>query len=96
MYGECGLVEVALELEPRSLDELFVFWIMRNCRQLCSRVDAAHPLDVQVQDSICAWQEPSRFGRGVFAQLHDDGERRGNDQYAGNDGEAASYAHLEG
>ena len=68
MDSECGLVKIALKLKAGSLDELLVFGIVRDFRQLAGNVRAADPLQVDVKESVGTGQQAGRFGRGVFAQ----------------------------
>jgi hypothetical protein len=91
--GEGGLVEVAFELEPGGLDEVLVFRLMRDVRQLAGNIGAAHPLQIDVQITVRAGQQAGRFRRGMLTQHNCQGDGQRDQHNAKPDGESASYAH---
>ena len=80
MNGKRSLVQVALELKARFLDELLVFRIVGNVRQMAGDVGAAHPLQIDVKVAIRAGQQAGRFGRGMLAQRNCQRDGRGDQQ----------------
>src|SRR6266849_10178109 len=96
MDGKRGLVQIALELKTRGLDELLVLLFVGNLRHLPCDVGAPHPLQVDVKIAVRPRKQSGRFGRGVLAQ-HDYQGNGGCDQHhAEQNGESTSYAHEYG
>src|SRR5208282_2964752 len=91
--GESRLVQIALELKAGLLDELLVFRIAGNRRQLAGGVEGANPLQIDVEETVRAREQASRFGRSVLAQGHDQRDGGHNQQNGQGDGKAASNAH---
>jgi hypothetical protein len=89
-----GLVQIALELKSRRLDELLVVGIVWYGRQFSGDIGAPHPAEVYINESIRSWQQTRRLGRGMFSQHDGQGNRSCNQQDGQDDGEASSYSHV--
>jgi len=81
--GECGFVQVPFKLEAGGLDELFVFGIVRNGRQLTDGFQRAQPLKIDVEKTIGTRKESSCFGGRAPPELdcrHQGGDDQKNSQ----------------
>jgi len=67
--GEGGLIEIALELEARLLDEFLVFGLAGDRRQLAGSVEGPNPLEIDVEEAVGAGQQAGRFRRAFLRRV---------------------------
>jgi hypothetical protein len=92
--GKGYFIQIILELKSRGLNELLVFWIVRDIRQLCGNLCPSQVLQVDVNEAIGLRQQTGRLWWSMLAQENYYGNRDGDHQDAGEDGEFASKSHL--
>ena len=93
MDGEGGLVEVALELKARLVHKFLVVRVAGDRRELAGGVEGPNPLQVDVEKTVGAREQASRFRWSMLAEGHDQRDHSHNQQNDQGDGEAASNAH---
>ena len=93
--GKGGFVEIALELKAGRIDELLVFGLAGDGRELAG-AETANPFEVDIDKAVGAGKQASGFGRGLAEEHDDGGHHAGNHEESDQDGEGASNAHRVG
>ena len=93
MHCESRLRQIAFKIESRGLDELVVLGIVLHQRRVGAEIGAAHPLQVDVHETVGARQEARCLRRRVLPQVNHRRERGQKDQQSEQNWEASPKAH---
>ena len=67
MNGECGLFQIALELEASGLNELLIFGIVGDGRQLATDIGSPNPSQIDVNKAVGTGKKTGGLRRSVLA-----------------------------